>query len=92
MQTAPTFARHLRLKTCGILPRTETMTAREGIVLLFLALAGWGHLLVNDLLGAAAAWTRADERFPVAWRCPAPIAGILLLGMGSAGVLTVIAG
>jgi hypothetical protein len=48
-----------------------------------LLLAGWGHVLVNDLRGACVHWERLDARFPPAWRCPASTAGALLLLTGA---------
>jgi hypothetical protein len=63
------------------------MTSRELIILTGLALAAWGHLLVHELLGAAAAWIRLDSRFPPAWRSSPKFAGASLLVVGALGVL-----
>ena len=59
------------------------MAAQILLVLTGLALAGWGHVLINDLFGAAAAWVRLDERFPPAWRSSPASGGSLLLVMGA---------
>ena len=48
-----------------------------------LLLAGWGHLLVHDLLGAGEVWVRLDSRFPPAWRSEPGNAGGLLLLVGA---------
>lgn len=57
-----------------------------------LALAAWGHVLVHDLLGAARAWTRVDERFPVVLRSSPRFAGRAMLAMGAVLVLAPIVG
>jgi hypothetical protein len=44
-------------------PTTEDMTSRELVILLGLALAACGHLLVHELLGVANAWVRTDDCF-----------------------------
>jgi hypothetical protein len=63
------------------------MTSRELIILLGLALAGWGHLLVHQLFGVATAWVRIDARFPEAWRSSPGFAGACLLTLGALCVL-----
>jgi len=63
------------------------MTTRDLVVLVALALAAWGHLLVHNTLGAADAWTQVDELFPPAWRSPPDFAGAALLTLGAVGVL-----
>jgi hypothetical protein len=63
------------------------MTSRELIILTGLALAAWGHLLVHELFGMAAAWVRLDGRFPPAWRSSPRLAGACLLAFGALCVL-----
>jgi hypothetical protein len=63
------------------------MSGRELIILVGLALAAWGHLLVHELYGAAAAWVRVDGRFPPAWRSTPAFAGGCLLIVGALCVL-----
>ena len=53
------------------------------VIVLGLGLAAWGHLLLHDLLGAAAAWTRLDEQFPPTMRSTPTFAGSTLLIMGA---------
>jgi hypothetical protein len=53
------------------------------VILTGLALAAWGH----DFLGAATAWTRADEHFPVVMRSSPVFAGRALLLVGAVLVL-----
>jgi hypothetical protein len=65
---------------------------RTLVIVTGLALAAWGHLLVHDLLGAAGAWVRADERFPPNMRSSPAFAGRLLLVMGALLVLVPIFG
>ena len=48
-----------------------------------LALAGWGHLLLHDLFGAAAAWSRVDQNFPPAVQSSPSFAGVTLLLIGA---------
>lgn len=62
------------------------------VIVLGLGLAGWGHLLVHDLLGAGAAWRRLDDRFPPGWRTEAAFGGGLLLVLGALLVLTPVLG
>jgi len=61
-------------------------------IVLGLGLAGWGHLLVHDLLGAGAIWRRLDDRFPPGWRSEAPFGGALLLALGTLLVLAPVLG
>jgi hypothetical protein len=63
------------------------MALSDIVVVLGLALAGAGHLLVHEVRGAAAAWNRLDGLFPAAWRAAPPLAGTALLGLGTLGVL-----
>jgi hypothetical protein len=63
------------------------MTSRELIILVGLAFAAWGHLLVHESLGAPSAWAWIDSRFPEAWRTSPPFAGACLLVLGAVGVL-----
>jgi hypothetical protein len=62
------------------------------VIVTGLAFAAWGHLLVHDLLGAANAWTRADDRFPALLRSSPAFAGRALLVMGTVLVLVPILG
>lgn len=63
------------------------MTSRELIIFTSLAMAGWGHLLMHELFGVAAAWVRVDARFPPAWRTSPAFAGACLVVVGALGVL-----
>jgi hypothetical protein len=63
------------------------MISQTLVIVVGIGLAGWGHLLVHDLLGAADAWTRADEMFPPALRSSPTFAGGLLLILGAVLVL-----
>jgi hypothetical protein len=65
---------------------------RSLVIVTGLALAAWGHLLVHDLLGAARAWVRADERFPPSWRSSPTFAGRAMLVIGAVLVLVPIFG
>jgi hypothetical protein len=62
------------------------------VIVAGLGLAGWGHLLVHDVLGAADAWCRADERFPPHMRSTPAFAGRTLLTIGALLVLVPILG
>jgi hypothetical protein len=53
------------------------------VMLVGLGLACWGHLLLHDVLGAAAAWTRLDNLFPPAMRSTPSFAGGTLLFLGA---------
>jgi hypothetical protein len=57
------------------------------VIVTGLALAAWGHVLVHDLLGAAKAWSRVDERFPLVLRSSPGFAGRAMLVMGAVLVL-----
>lgn len=61
------------------------------LLLMGLAMAGWGHLLLADRRLAAAAWRWLDDRFPPAWRSPTPVAGGVLLAMGAACIIVAVA-
>jgi hypothetical protein len=63
------------------------MISQTFVIVIGLGLAGWGHLLVHDLLGASAAWTRVDDQFPPSLRSTPGFAGRLLLVMGAMLVL-----
>jgi hypothetical protein len=63
------------------------MISQTLVMLIGLGLAGWGHLLVHDLLGAADAWSRADALFPATLRTSPSFAGGVLLLMGGMLVL-----
>jgi hypothetical protein len=63
------------------------MISRELTICIGLVVAAWGHLLMHDLFGVAAAWVRMDARFPPAWRSAPGIAGACLLGLGALCVL-----
>jgi hypothetical protein len=63
------------------------MISQTFVIGVGLGLAGWGHLLVHDLLGAGEAWTRVDDLFPPVLRSSPPIAGRVLLLMGALLVL-----
>ena len=63
------------------------MTYQTLVIVTGLAVAGWGHLLVHDLLGAATAWSRADGRFPPAMQSTPWFAGRVMLLMGAVLVL-----
>jgi hypothetical protein len=68
------------------------MIQQAAVILTGLALAAWGHLLVHDLFGAARAWTRVDERFPLALQSAPAFAGRTLLVLGAVLVLVPIIG
>lgn len=68
------------------------MISQTLLILVGLGLAGWGHLLVHDLLGAADAWCRVDELFPPGLRSTPAFAGRLLLAMGAMLVLLPVLG
>lgn len=57
-----------------------------------LALAGWGHLLVHDLLGATGAWSRLDGLFPPSVQSSPSFAGRVLLLVGATLVLAPLLG
>lgn len=62
------------------------------VILMGLMLAGWGHFLVHDVLGAAGAWSRVDELFPPVLRSSPSFAGRLLLMMGALLVVVPVLG
>jgi len=62
------------------------------VIVIGLGLAGWGHLLVHNLLGAADAWSRVDDLFPPVLRSSPSFAGRLLLVMGALLVLVPVLG
>lgn len=62
------------------------------LIAMGLGLAGWGHLLVHDLLGAAGAWARVEELFPDVLRSTPAFAGALLLSLGAMLVLVPVLG
>lgn len=53
-----------------------------------LAVAAWGHLVLNNVLGAASGWIRLDARFPPNTQTTPDFAGRALLIMG--GLLVVV--
>jgi hypothetical protein len=61
-------------------------------ILLGVGIAGWGHLLMHNLLGAADAWTRVDELFPPSLRSSPSFAGRTLLVIGAMLVLVPVLG
>lgn len=63
------------------------MISRELVILISLALAACGHLLMHELWGVDAVWVRLDTRFPPAWRSHPRFAGACLLMVGALGVL-----
>jgi hypothetical protein len=62
------------------------------VIAVGLGLAGWGHLLVHDLLGAGASWRALDDRFPPVMRSTAAFAGRTLLVVGGILVLAPVFG
>jgi hypothetical protein len=68
------------------------MSMQTLVILTGLVLAGCGHLLVHDLLGAASMWDWVDGRFPPTWRSAPPVAGASLLVFGALGVLVPVLG
>ena len=60
------------------------------VLLAGLFLAACGHLLVHDVRGAALVWNRLDARFPASWRSAPPLAGTLLLALGTVGVIAAV--
>ncbi len=67
--------------------RTYQMTNQTLVIVIGLALAAGGHMLVHDFLGAAATWVRADEQFPPIMRSSPAVAGTSLLLIGAVLVL-----
>ena len=68
-------------------PSTGSMALEDYVILAGLLIAACGHLLVHDIRGAAKAWNWLDAHFPASWRSAPPLAGSLLLALGSLGVL-----
>lgn len=68
------------------------MVSQTLLIVIGLGLAGWGHLLSHDLLGAADAWTRVDDLFPPTLRSSPSFAGWALLIMGAVLVLVPVLG
>jgi hypothetical protein len=68
------------------------MVSQTFVIIIGLGLAAWGHFLVHDVLGAAAAWTRVDSLFPQQLRSTPSFAGALLLLMGAMLVLVPVLG
>jgi|GEM_PF-6475492 len=62
------------------------------VIVTGLALAAWGHMLVHDLLGAARAWRRVDDLFPVVLRSAPAFAGRVMLLAGSVLVMAAMFG
>jgi hypothetical protein len=68
------------------------MTTRALIALTGLLIAACGHLVLNDVRGAATVWARLDGRFPAQWRTSPSIGGLSLLGLGALWALTALLG
>ena len=68
------------------------MISQTLLIVLGLGLAGWGHLLVHNLLGAGEAWIRVDELFPPGLRSSPGLAGRLLLVTGALLVIVPVLG
>lgn len=68
------------------------MISQMLVIAVGLGLAAWGHLLVHDLLGSAAAWTRVDDMFPPVLRSSPSFAGRVLLILGALLVLIPVLG
>ena len=62
------------------------------VIAIGLAVAAWGHLVLNDLLGAASGWTRLDSHFPATTQTTPDFAGHALVIMGGLLVLAPILG
>jgi hypothetical protein len=62
------------------------------VIVTGLGLAAGGHVLVHDVLGAADAWVRADQKFPAAMRSSPTFAGTILLLLGAVLVLVPVCG
>jgi len=71
----------------GVGRRDAWMDSRALVMLAGLLISGWGHLLVHEVRGAAAAWTRMDNRFPPELRTSPGLAGRTLLLAGAVLVL-----
>jgi hypothetical protein len=57
------------------------------VIVAGLVAAAVGHMLLHDFRGAARAWNRVDEQFPVVMRSSPSFAGVSLLLVGSLFVL-----
>ena len=68
------------------------MVSQTFVIIIGVGLAAWGHFLVHDVLGAAAAWSRVDSLFPPVLRSTPSFAGALLLLMGAMLVLVPVLG
>jgi hypothetical protein len=68
------------------------MPLQDLVILVSLALAACGHLLLHDVPRAAAAWNWLDGHFPTTWRSAPPVAGAILLVCGGVGVLAPVLG
>jgi hypothetical protein len=68
------------------------MSLQEIVVVAGLAFAACGHLLLHEVRGASAAWNWLDGHFPPSWRSAPPLAGMLLLALGTVGVLAPLLG
>jgi hypothetical protein len=79
------MAEPLKLARAGV--EGKRMVNQLLVIVTGLAFAAWGHLLVHDLLGAAGAWERVDERFPPSMQTSPSFAGGWLLVMGALLVL-----
>ncbi len=62
------------------------------IALTGLMLAACGHVVLNDVRGAATVWTRLDERFPAGWQTSPVTGGVSLLGLGALWALVAAVG
>ena len=62
------------------------------VIVTGIALAAGGHMLLHNFLGAAGAWVRADQQFPMAMRSSPTLAGSLLLVLGAVLVLVPVCG
>jgi len=68
------------------------MPLQDVVITASLALAACGHLLVHEVPAAAVVWNWLDGHFPAAWRSAPPVAGLLLLVLGSVGVVVPVLG
>lgn len=68
------------------------MISQTLVIAIGVGLAGLGHFLMHDLLGAGEAWTRVDELFPPVLRTSPSVAGRMLLVVGALLVLVPVLG
>ena len=68
------------------------MSLQEIVIVAGLAFAACGHLLVHEVRGASVVWNWLDGHFPPSWRSAPPLAGTLLLALGTLGVLAPVLG